>query len=207
MKQFNIVVLGAGGVGKSALTVRYVKNVFVENYDPTVEGTVLLSAPPCTAAHRRVIEEYRRSVEVDGKASLLEVLDTAGAEQFTSLNEVYIKTQSGRGFVLVFSLTNEASLREVDNLRKQIYRIKGDDHNIPIVVVGTKLDLVSEREVQRDTISSLANRWSLPFYETSAKKNWHIDDVFEDLVRQLRAKYPQEAHKARKKKSSFCTIM
>ncbi|KAG6878071.1 hypothetical protein C0992_008650 [Termitomyces sp. T32_za158] len=182
MKQYNIVVLGAGGVGKSALTVRFIKDVFVENYDPTIE------------------EEYRRTITVDGQLSSLEVLDTAGAEQFTSLNEVYIK--SGRGFVLVFRLT---SLREVDNLRKQIYRIKGEDRDVPIVVVGTKLDLVSEREVQRTTISSLASRWALPFYETSAKKNWHITDVFEDLVRQMRQKYPQEI--ARPKKRPQCIIM
>ncbi|KAG6910099.1 hypothetical protein DXG01_013152 [Tephrocybe rancida] len=191
MKQFNIVVLGAGGVGKSALTVRFIRDVFVENYDPTIEVA-------------RMVEEYRRTITVDGQLSSLEVLDTAGAEQFTSLNEVYIK--SGRGFVLVFSLTNEASLKEVDNLRKQIYRIKGGDSGVPIVVVGTKLDLVSEREVQRTTISTLASRWALPFYETSAKKNWHIQDVFEDLVKQMRIRYPQEAVKPRKK-PSICTIM
>ncbi|THV02770.1 hypothetical protein K435DRAFT_572900, partial [Dendrothele bispora CBS 962.96] len=181
MRQFNVVVLGAGGVGKSALTVRFVRDVFVENYDPTIE------------------EEYRRTVTVDNERSSLEVLDTAGAEQFTTLNEVYIK--AGKGFVLVFSLTQEASLKEVDHLRKQIYRIKGgDSQTIPIVVVGTKLDLVNEREVHRNTIQSLASRWNLPFYETSAKRNWHVAEVFEDLIRQMRARYPQETQKIKKPK-------
>lgn len=187
MRQFNVVVLGAGGVGKSALTVRFIRDVFVENYDPTIE------------------EEYRRTVMVDGELSSLEVLDTAGAEQFTSLNEVYIK--SGRGFVLVFSLTHEASLKEVDNLRKQIYRIKGADTGIPIVIVGTKLDLVNEREVQRNTIQSLASRWDLPFYETSAKRNWHVTDVFEDLVRQMRTRYPVEPARKVRKRDKMCIIM
>jgi len=68
-----VVVLGAGGVGKSALTIRFIRDVFVENYDPTIE------------------EQYRRTITVDGQLDMLEVLDTAGAEQFTSLNEVYIK--------------------------------------------------------------------------------------------------------------------
>ncbi|PPQ91828.1 hypothetical protein CVT25_000275 [Psilocybe cyanescens] len=154
MRQFNVVVLGAGGVGKSALTVRFIQDVFVENYDPTIE------------------EEYRRTITVDGQLDSLEVLDTAGAEQFTSLNE------SGRGFVLVFSLTQEASLQEVDNLRKQILRIKGGDTTAPIVIVGTKLDLVNEREVQRATIQTLASRWDLPFYETSAKRNWHVAESY-----------------------------
>jgi len=186
MGQFNVVVLGAGGVGKSALTVRWVRNVFRENYDPTIE------------------EEYRRDIEVDGVSSSLEVLDTAGAEQFTSLNEVYIK--SGRGFLLVFSLTQEASLREVDNLREQIYRIKGGDTTVPIVVVGTKLDLVNEREVQRNTIQLLASSWNLPFYETSAKRNWHVADVFEDLVRQMQKRYPSDPSKKRKNYKP-CIIM
>ncbi|KAJ6612239.1 small GTPase superfamily [Mycena sp. CBHHK59/15] len=185
---FNVVVLGAGGVGKSALTVRFVRDVFVENYDPTIE------------------EQYHRPMMVDGELSSLEVLDTAGAEQFTSLNEVYIK--SGRGFVLVFSLTQEVSLKEVESLRKQIFRIKGSE-SVPIVVVGTKSDLVSEREVPTTTIESLASRWNLPFYETSAKRNWHINDVFEDLLKQMRLRYPPEAARKQKKKQQKgpCIIM
>jgi len=189
MRQFNVVVLGAGGVGKSALTVRFVRDVFVENYDPTIE------------------EQYHRPMMVDGElSSSLEVLDTAGAEQFTSLNEVYIK--SGRGFVLVFSLTQEVSLKEVESLRKQIFRIKGSE-SVPIVVVGTKSDLVSEREVPTTTIESLASRWNLPFYETSAKRNWHVNDVFEDLLRQMRVRYPPDAAKKQKKKQQKgpCIIM
>lgn len=188
MVVFNVVVLGAGGVGKSALTARYVKNEFRENYDPTIE------------------ENYTRSVVVDGVQSQLEILDTAGAEQFTSINEVYI--QAALGFVLAFSLTQEASLREIDSLRQQIYRIKGDD-TIPIVVVGTKADLANEREVQRATISSLANKWNHPFYETSAKRDWHVSEVFDEITRQMRAKYPQgkREFKSRHKKKGPCIIM
>ncbi|KIJ66792.1 hypothetical protein HYDPIDRAFT_149748 [Hydnomerulius pinastri MD-312] len=172
VRHFNVVVLGAGGVGKSALTVRFVQDVFLENYDPTIE------------------EAYRRVVEADGVKTSLEVLDTAGAEQFTALKELYIK--SGQGFVLVFSLSQEASLREVDNLRQQIHRIKAGDTSIPIVVVGTKLDLVNEREVSRNTIQSLVARWGVPFYETSAKRNWHVADVFQDLVKQMLVRYPND---------------
>jgi len=188
MRHFNVVVLGAGGVGKSALTVRFVQDVFLENYDPTIE------------------EAYRRILDVDGVKASLEVLDTAGTEQFTALNEFYIK--SGQGFVLVFSLTQEASLHEVNNLRQQIYRVKGGDITVPIVVVGTKLDLVAEREVSRGTIQSLVARWGIPFYETSAKRNWHISDVFQGLVKQMLARYPDDP--SCKKPTRFrkpCTIM
>jgi Ras-related protein Rap-1A len=81
------------------------------------------------------------------------------------------------------------------------------------VVVGTKSDLVSEREVPTTTIESLASRWNLPFYETSSKRNWHVNDVFEDLLRQMRQRYPPEAASPRKqkkkgpKKDGPCIIM
>jgi len=78
---------------------------------------------------------------------------------------------------------------------------------VPIVVVGTKLDLVNEREVQRSTIQSLSGHWDLPFYETSAKRNWHVTDVFEDLLRQMRIRYPAEPVKKKKKRGSGCVVM
>ncbi|KAF8518481.1 small GTPase superfamily [Gautieria morchelliformis] len=181
MRQFSSVVLGAGGVGKSALTVRWVREVFLDSYDPTIE------------------EAYRRQVKVDDELTSLEVTDTAGAEQFTALNEFYIK--SADGFVLVFSLTQETSLREVETLRQQIYRVKGTSTAVPIVVVGTKSDLTAEREVHRSHIQALSRSWSLPFYETSAKRNWHVDDVFEDLVRQMRARYPEDVVRRKKRRA------
>jgi len=117
------------------------------------------------------------------------------------------KDCSYRGWPLD-SLTQETSLREVESLRQQIYRVKGN--KVPIVVVGTKSDLTAEREVQRSYIQELSSSWKLPFYETSAKRNWHVDDVFEDLVRQMRSVYPEDKT-ARKKRgsgrsSSGCTI-
>jgi GTPase SAR1 family protein len=78
---------------------------------------------------------------------------------------------------------------------------------VPIVVVGTKLDLVNEREVHRNTIQSLASRWGLPFYETSAKRNWHVADVFEDLLRQMRARYPSDPARKKKKQFKACIVM
>ena len=60
MREYKIVVLGSGGVGKSALTVQFVQGIFVEKYDPTIE------------------DSYRKQVEVDGSQCMLEILDTAG---------------------------------------------------------------------------------------------------------------------------------
>jgi Ras-related protein Rap-1A len=78
---------------------------------------------------------------------------------------------------------------------------------IPIVVVGTKLDLANEREVQRSTIQELASRWNLPFYETSAKRNWQISAPFEDLVRQMLSRYPVESTRRKKGSKGSCIVM
>lgn len=66
MREYKIVVLGSGGVGKSALTVQFVQEIFVEKYDPTIE------------------DSYRKQVEVDGQQCMLEILDTAGTVSIVS---------------------------------------------------------------------------------------------------------------------------
>jgi Ras-related protein Rap-1A len=81
---------------------------------------------------------------------------------------------------------------------------------VPIVAVGLKSDLLDEREVDAATIQSLSTRWNIPVYEASAKLNWHVNDVFEDLVRQLRLKYPpppDAVMKRRKQQQGPCIIM
>ncbi|EMD33305.1 hypothetical protein CERSUDRAFT_87190 [Gelatoporia subvermispora B] len=181
---FNAVVLGAGGVGKSALTVRWGRNEFLEQYNPTIE------------------EEYRCDAEIDHERCLLNILDTPGTEQFTGLNEGHIKF--GQGFILVFSLIDESSLRALDLIRHQIYQTKGMD--VPIVIVGTKMDLAHEREVSRAAVQDLVQRWGHPVYETSAKRNWHVSDPFEDLVRQMRKRYSRTAQK-RQRKRDVCIVM
>ena len=71
-----------------------------------------------------------------------------------------------------------------------------------MVLVGTKLDLTSEREVSRSHLEELAARWKIPVYETSAKRNWDVSQAFEDLVRQMRQYYPVEEPSRRKGRKS-----
>lgn len=71
MREYKIVVLGSGGVGKSALTVQFVQEIFVEKYDPTIE------------------DSYRKQVEVDGQQCMLEILDTAGTVS-TLTHDMYL---------------------------------------------------------------------------------------------------------------------
>ena len=117
-------------------------------------------------------------------------LDTAGTEQFMALKELYMR--SGQGFVLVFSLTQLGSVNELGPLREQIVRIK--DKQVPIVLVGNKSDLKSERQVPREIGTNLSRAWgNVPYYEASARKRINVDEIFADIVRQCRV------HEARNK--------
>ncbi|TKX20782.1 Ras-related protein RSR1 [Elsinoe australis] len=164
-REYHIVVLGSGGVGKSCLTAQFVSGVFVERYDPTIE------------------DSYRKHIEVDGRQVVLEILDTAGTEQFTAMREIYMK--SGQGFLLVFSITSMSSLNELNELREQLVNLK-DDPNVPIVLVGNKSDLEDDRQVSRARAFAVSQQWgNTPYYETSARRRANVNEVFIDVCRQI----------------------
>ncbi|KAL1894363.1 Ras-related protein rsr1 [Sporothrix stenoceras] len=154
-RECHIVVLGAA---------QFVHNQWIESYDPTIE------------------DSYRTQVSVDGRQIVLEILDTAGTEQFVAMRDLYMKT--GQGFLLVFSITSPSSLSELTMLRDEIIRVK-DDENTPIVIVGNKADLEDQRAVSRSKAFALSQRWNAPYYEASARTRTNVDEVFIDLCRQM----------------------
>ncbi|XP_005105335.1 ras-related protein Rap-2a [Aplysia californica] len=164
MKEYKVVVLGSGGVGKSALTVKFVSGTFMEKYDPTIE------------------DFYRKEIEVDTAPSVLEILDTAGTEQFASMRDLYIK--NGQGFVIVYSIISVQTFQDIKTMREQIQRVKGVDR-IPIILVGNKSDLDSQREVSAADGAALAQHWGCPFLETSAKSTNNVNEVFIEIVREM----------------------
>uniref|UniRef100_A0A7M5WJI2 Small monomeric GTPase n=1 Tax=Clytia hemisphaerica TaxID=252671 RepID=A0A7M5WJI2_9CNID len=121
--KFKMVVVGAGGVGKSALTIQLIQNHFVEDYDPTIE------------------DSYIKQVVVDGSICILDILDTAGQEEYSAMREHYMRT--GEGFLCVFAVTSLKSFQEIDNFRTQALRVKDAD-SVPMVLVGNKVDLPNE---------------------------------------------------------------
>jgi Ras-related protein Rap-1A len=172
MREYKIVVLGSGGVGKSALTVQFVQGIFVEKYDPTIE------------------DSYRKQVEIDNQQCMLEILDTAGTEQFTAMRDLYMK--NGQGFVLVYSITAQSSFQEIQDIRDQIVRVKDTD-DVPMILVGNKCDLEDERCVPRDQGAALARTLgpTCLFFETSAKRKINVQQVFEELVKLINRRSPE----------------
>lgn len=162
-REYKLVILGAGGVGKSALTMRLVQGVFVEKYDPTIE------------------DFYRHQIEVDGSPCTLEILDTAGTEQFAAMRQLYIA--NGHAFALVYSIDSQASFLELQTIHQQIVDVKSSSQ-VAMVLVGNKCDMEVDREVTKDQADTLATRsWNCGFIETSAKTDTNVRELFQELVR------------------------
>lgn len=166
MPEYKLVVLGGGGVGKSSLTLYLVQSYFVEEYDPTVE------------------DSYRKQVMIDNEVCFLDILDTAGQEEYTALHDQYMVY--GQGFMLIYAITSHNSFEEIPALRKKILRVKADNPNVPIVLVGNIVDLENKRKVSFDEGEALAKSFGCPFFETSAKTGYNVEEAFFQLVREIK---------------------
>jgi len=185
--EYKIVVLGGGGVGKSALTIRLVTDNFLDEYDPTIE------------------DSYRKSVEVDSKSALLDILDTAGQEEFSSMQDLWMR--EGKGFLLVYSITSSHTLEECEVLRDKILRTKDEDVTTPIVLCGNKCDLNDQREVEKTRGEALAKKWNVPFFETSAKMKINNVNCFYEIVRQIRKHGNDKILNEPKKRKTLCNLL
>ena len=169
MTEYKLVIVGGGGVGKSALTIQLIQNHFIDEYDPTIE------------------DSYRKQVTIDNETCLLDILDTAGQEEYSAVRDQYMRT--GQGFICVYAITSRSSFDEISSFREQILRVKDED-KVPMVVAANKCDLESERQVTTAEGQDLAKSFGCPFYETSAKARINVEDSFYQLVREIR-KYNQ----------------
>lgn len=154
--------MGGGGVGKLALTIQLIQSHFVDEYDPTIEDL------------------YRKHCVIDGEPALLDVLDTAGQEEYSAMREQYMRT--GEGFLLVYSVTLRNSFEELTAFYQQILRVKDLDF-VPVLLVGNKCDLEAERQVSYDEGLDLAKHFNCPFLETSAKLKINVENSFYGLVK------------------------
>jgi len=164
MPEYKLLVLGTAGVGKSCLSVQFVNGMFVDIYNPTVE------------------DSFRKQVTVDDEYCVLNILDTAGVEDFSAVRQHY--TLSGDGFLIVYSITSSSSFLEVDTLYQDILRIK-DAEKVPAVVVANKMDLEAYRQVPRAQGEAYCAKQGVPFFEVSAKNNINVEAAFYTVVREV----------------------
>ncbi|KAJ3332757.1 Ras GTPase [Blyttiomyces sp. JEL0837] len=162
----DLIVVGSGGVGKSCITVRFLKDEFMSEYDPTIE------------------ELYRKNITVDGMGCIVHITDTAGQHEYTSLRDQHLA--SGKGFLLVFALNEKGTFEEMKQLRERIIKVK-DTKKVPIVICANKCDYPQDQwEVDDETINSYTAPLKIPYFQTSAKENIGVTEAFHELVRESR---------------------
>ncbi|XP_054837330.1 GTP-binding protein Di-Ras3 [Eublepharis macularius] len=191
---YRVVVFGAAGVGKSSLVLRFVRGTFRETYIPTVEDT------------------YRQVISCDKNICTLQITDTTGSHQFPAMQRLSIS--KGHAFMLVYSVTSRQSLEELEQIYEQICQIKGDIQKVPIMLVGNKSD-DTQREVDASEGEVLAGKWKCSFMETSAKMNYNVQELFQELLNlekrrsvslQVEGKKSKRQHKKDKLKGK-CSVM
>ncbi|MFX0181233.1 MAG: Rab family GTPase [Candidatus Hodarchaeota archaeon] len=158
---FKTIVVGDGGVGKTALTVRFSKGIFTEDYKMTIG-----------------VDFNVKTISVETPEGVikckLQVWDTGGEERFGPIRPMYY--QGSLGAILVFDLTNYASF---EHLLKWIEEVRTNvKFEIPLLLVGNKNDLADQRAVSIEEVNDFAKDFNLRYIETSAKTGKSVDDCF-----------------------------
>lgn len=142
---------------------------------------------------------------------MLEVLDTAGQEEYTALRDQWIR--DGEGFVLVYSISSRSSFTRITRFHNQIQRVKESTASspsypgspisaatpsapVPIMLVGNKSDRITEREVSTQEGHALARELGCDFVEASAKNCINVEKAFYEVVRKLRNQRMQSNFRA-----------
>ncbi|KAK2940802.1 putative GTPase HRas [Blattamonas nauphoetae] len=181
--EYKIVVLGGGGVGKSALCIQYIMKKFIEEYEPTQA------------------DQYRMQTTVDGESCYLEILDTAGQEDFGAIQDQYV--EKGDGFLLVFAVDSEPSFKDIQQLHDRIMTVKEQSH-FPILICANKDDLdTSQHIISKQQVADLCSKWNCQSKETSAKTRQNVDESFQEIVREIR----RQAAPAQDSGGCSCSIL
>ncbi|KAG4059058.1 hypothetical protein JG687_00001259 [Phytophthora cactorum] len=163
-KKFKVVLLGEGRVGKTSILLRYIKGEYDERQVSTLQASYL---------DKRLL--------VDNRRVALSLWDTAGQERFHALGPIYYRDADGA--LLVYDITDAESFRKVRTWVRELRRIVGDD--ISICIAGNKSDLHRNRKVPEDEAKRYAESVGAAHFDTSAKLNRGLEDVFVELTRRM----------------------
>lgn len=173
-----LTVLGKTLVGKSALTYRFISDKFPTEHDTTVEDT------------------YKTTVTVNGTPCELEIIDTAGQDDYQTMLDTWI--EFGNCFLLVYSIDEVDSFKQIKFKYERIQQIKNKE-KVSVVIVGNKCDLPDgQRKVSKNEGQNLANNLGVSFMEVSALTRFNVREAFMKVV----DNYLTKTHKGRDKKDT-----
>jgi Ras-related protein Rab-1A len=158
---FKLILVGDGGVGKTSLTKRYVTGLF---------GSENITIG---------VDFYIKKIQIDDKVIKLQVWDFGGEKRFRFLLPKYCEGASGALFL--YDTTSLLSLVHAGEWVKLVRKSAG---KIPILMVGTKIDLVEQRKLQSSVAIDMAKTYNFNgFAEVSAKSGENVEEVFETITK------------------------
>ncbi|KAJ5076552.1 ras-related protein rab-13 [Anaeramoeba ignava] len=169
---YPIFLVGASGVGKTSLIIKYVDDVFNLDLKSNVG-----------------IDYITKDVSVEEEEIRLQIWDTAGQEKFQISISSFSIYKNAKAFIIVFDLTNEDSLQEVYNYLLEINNSYKSD--ILIVLVGNKCDLENQFENLEEKIKEISNEKEFKLFKTSAKEKINVNELFYYIAKTLKEKFPQ----------------
>lgn len=176
-REYKILVLGSTGVGKSAISLQFTKHMFNNSIEPLMDHC------------------YRKPVRLFQKETLLNIIDLTFHE-LTALNKYILDSN---GFLLIYDITSKSSFDDLKVFREKILEIK-NSNEVPLVIVGNKIDLQEKREVSLANAKLLAQEWNCRSFEISARTKENIDIIFSQCVKEIQ----KEADKNHLVNSACC---
>ncbi|KAM5370897.1 hypothetical protein ACJZ2D_008330 [Fusarium nematophilum] len=178
MESIKLMLMGAGGVGKTTIKIQALYPQFLDIDDPTLE------------------DSYRKQVNVDGETCVLEVLETVDGE-YPALVDGWI--QLADAYILSYSLTDRLTFNEIRASHARIESVREKSapewlpkasinawKSGPIVLVANKADLVEGRQVWTHEGRDMAKELGVPFVELTARNTGEVDILIADTVRMVK---------------------
>jgi len=165
-KRFILKILtsGEGGVGKTTILHRYVDGQFSADTKMTIG-----------------VEFFLKEVIIDEKQCTLQLWDFGGQERFRFLLESYVL--GAKGALLMFDLTRPITL---DNLEQWVNICRKGDPDLPILFLGTKLDLTEDIMVDDDHAQMFQEEFNLfDYLKISSKTGENVFEAFELLTKKI----------------------
>eukprot|EP00298_Acanthocystis_sp_HF-20_P020947 c2657_g1_i1.p1 GENE.c2657_g1_i1~~c2657_g1_i1.p1 ORF type:complete len:210 (-),score=64.85 c2657_g1_i1:55-684(-) len=160
---FRLVMVGDATTGKSSLILRFADNKFFTNTIAT------------TGVDFRV-----QQIALGNKQIRLQIWDTAGQERYQSISKAYYRNADK--IVLVYDTTNRKSFEQLDKWMRQLLL---NANGIPVMLIGTKCDLIDQRKVLPSEGLMYAQKHGMDFLETSSKEGVSVTETFVKITQSL----------------------
>ncbi|KAH8325788.1 hypothetical protein KR067_008165 [Drosophila pandora] len=160
---FKLLIIGDSGVGKSSLLIRFSDDTFSGSYITTIG-----------------VDFKIRTVDIGGLRVKLQIWDTAGQERFRTITSTYYR--GTHGVIVVYDVTNGESFA---NVRRWLEEIQNNCDVVNKVLVGNKNDDPDRKVVITEDAQRFAKQMDIELFETSAKDNINVDEMFLSITRQV----------------------